>query len=251
MKTYYSLRALLLIFLLQFLSVNSYAISIENDIKMLVMKQVPYAYISKTEQKTGILYEILNKILTSSGINSSVKIIPTKRLIATMLINNNKVCTLAANSPDTSPFDLIEPIGFKIKAGILPASGIKINNYSDLKNIIIAVPLGIIFDERFHNDNTLNKITPRHYINAVKMLRIGRTDAIAGAIDILKFIAKNEGMDSYSFDKPLVMLEAEIYLICTKSVKKSFQNKLRETLIDLKNNGKVQKLLNSYFGKTW
>mgnify|MGYP003865932897 CR=1 FL=1 len=233
---------------LQLLFIVSYANDLKSDTKMLIMEQSPYGYISKSGKTTGILYEIMGEILSTSGINSSIYIIPSNRLITTMS-NNEKVCTLAANTPDVSSFDLIEPVGFKFSAGILPASGIKLNNYSNLNSIVIAVPLGVMFDEKFHNDDSLTKVRPHHYINAVKMLQRGRIDAIAGAIHVLKFLAKNEGMSLSIFGKPLILFDSDVYLVCTKSVEKYFQNKLKESLIHLKNNGKIQVLLDSYFGK--
>jgi len=228
--------------------INANASDLKNDIQILVMKQVPYGYISDEGKKTGVLYEILDKLLKESNETTSIGIIPTKRLISTML-NKEKVCSIFVNSPETSPFDIIEPIGFQITGGILPAAGIKLDDYSKLQGIVIAVPLGIIFDEKFHNDDSLKKVHPPHYINAVKMLRFGRIDAIAGAIHVLKFIAKQEGISLSIFDKPLVMIQAEMYLVCTKSVKKSMRNKLQETLIRLKREGEIQKILNSYFGE--
>jgi len=210
------------------------------------MQQPPYGYISKEGQKTGILYEILAMILKSSDMKIPINIVPTKRLISTML-NNEKVCSIVGNSPETEPFDIIGPIGYQVTVGILPAAGIKLDNYSKLQGITIAVPLGIIFDEKFHNDTTLNKVRPPHYINAVKMLKLGRIDAIAGAIPILKFLAKQQGMSLSAFDKPLVMLRGEMYLFCTKNVHKNVRDKMKETLIQLKNRGEIQKLLDYYF----
>jgi len=210
------------------------------------MQQLPYGYISGEGQKTGILYEILDRIVKASDMTIPINIMPTKRLVSTML-DNEKVCSIFVNSPDTAPFDIIEPIGYQLTGGILPASGIKLDDYSKLQELIIAVPLGIIFDEKFHNDTSLNKVRPPHYINAVKMLKRGRVDAIAGAIPILKFLAKQQGMSLSIFDKPLVMLRGEMYLFCTKSVHKNVRDKMKETLIHLKNKGEIQKLLDSYF----
>jgi len=47
--------------------------------------------------------------------------------------------------------------------------------------------------------------------------------------------------------KALVMLREEMYLFCTKSVQKNVRDKMKETLIQLKNKGEIQKLLDSYF----
>jgi len=246
MKKIYFSKILFCTVCISFLLINANASDVKNDVRIFAMKQLPYGYISKEGQKTGILYEILDMIAKESDMTIPINIVPTKRLISTML-NNEKVCSIIGNSPDTAPFDIIGPIGYQVTVGILPASGIKLDDYSSLQGIIIAVPLGIIFDEKFHNDTSLNKVRPPHYINAIKMLKLGRIDAIAGAIPILKFLAKQQGMSLSSFDKPLVMIRGEMYLFCAKSVHKNVQDKMKNTLIRLKDEGKIQKLLDSYF----
>ena len=233
----------------QLIILNSYAKSMSNDIQMLIMEQIPYGYITESGEKKGILYDILENVLISSNIENPVDIIPTKRLVFSMQDKHSKVCTIVANSPDMVLHDLIEPVGFHLTGGVLPASGIILDNYASLKNITIAVPLGIMFDEKFHNDDTLKKVRPLNYLNSVKMLKLGRVDAIAGAIPILKFLAKEQGLKLSSFEKPLVMIEADMYLTCTKSVKKSIQKRLKSRLIKLKKDGKIQKLIDIYLGE--
>jgi len=214
--------------------------------KMLIMNQTPYGFKTKEGKSTGVLYDILNEIIKSSGINKTITIVPTKRLLAIM--QENKVCTLVADTPDIVAFDLIEPVGFKLTAGILPGLGVKVDSYSSLKDKVIAVPLGIHFDKKFHKDNTLKKVRPPHYINAIKMLKKGRVDAVAGALPTLKYIAKKEGMNLMSFNKPLVLAQTEVYLVCTKDFKKNTRLKLKNAILELKSNGTIPKILVEYFG---
>jgi len=211
------------------------------------MDQSPYGFTTKDGRKTGVLYDILNQILKTSGMNQPIGIVPTKRLLS-ILQNERKVCTIVADTPDVQVFDLIEPIGFKLTAGILPGIGIKLDNYSSLKNKVIAVPLGIIFDKRFHEDDTLKKVRPHHYTNAIKMLKTKRVDAVAGALLTLKYIAKKEGMNLMSFNKPLVLAQTEAYLVCTTDLEKANREKLKKSVIKLKLNGTIEKILIEYFG---
>jgi len=234
-------------FLGLFLLIPSYANSSDDSIKVMVMSQTPYGFITKDGQKTGVLYDILNQIIKTSRIGKSISIVPTKRLVAIMK-ETQKVCTIFANSPDVSEFDYIEAIGFELTAGILPAKGIKLDNYSSLKNKVIAVPLGIIFDKKFHTDDTLIKVRPPHYINAIKMLKKGRVDAVAGALLTLRYIAKKEGMSPMFFDKPLLFGQANVYLVCTTNLNSSTREKLKKAVITLKSNGTIQRILTQYFG---
>jgi len=237
---------ILICFLLLFLSVPSYSDSKKNAIKMLIMHQIPYGFKDENNEKTGVLYDILYQIIKTSNMNKSINIVPPKRLVAMM--QDNKVCTIVANTPDIKIFDLIEPVGFKLTAGILPAIGITLDSYSSLKNKVIAVPLGIIFDKKFHMDTTLTKVRPPHYINAIKMLKKGRVDAVAGALLTLKYIAKKQGMNLTSFNRPLILAQTELYLVCTTDIEKDNRKRLKNAVIELKLNETIKKIFIKYFG---
>jgi len=217
------------------------------SLRMVTMEQFPYGYRTKAGKPKGVWYEVLNKIIVKSGVNIKNEITPTKRLIRN-IDKNNKLCTLFADRatmPDS--FDVLGGIGQVLSAGILPKKGVKIENYKDLKNIIIAVPLGIEFNNHFDNDLTIQKVHPPQYFNAIKMLFKGRVDAVAGAIPVLKYIAKSEGISESEFDRPLIFLTTDIYLMCTHRVKKAIRDKLRMSLNELKDNGEIRKIIDQYF----
>jgi len=248
MKTKLILQALpqaIALWLLLILSVN--VNSAEGDVGMVAMEQIPYGFESDDGQITGVIYDLLKEIRAASGVGLAVDIEPAKRLLAT-LFRGKRTCTIVVNSPEiVDVLDVVEPIGFTITAGILPVAGIKLEDYSDLAGKLIAVPLGIQFDEKFHNDNSLNKISTPQYINAIKMMRAGRVDAVAGAISVLKYIAGQEGLMATFFDKPLVFAESDFYLVCSFKLSKNERAKLQQAVIKLRSNGKIQEILGSYF----
>ncbi len=140
---------------------------VSEDFIMATMAQLPYGYLSETGEYTGIWYEILNKIILESGIDIKNKIVPTKRLVR-FLDSNHNICTiLADNNERSGNFDVLGEIGQTLSAGILPKKGIKIETYADLKNITIAVPLGIEFYNAFDNDLALKKVHPSQYQNVI------------------------------------------------------------------------------------
>jgi polar amino acid transport system substrate-binding protein len=218
-----------------------------NDIAILTIAQMPYGYSSNNDEPTGVFYDILNEIVTSSGINAKNVITPPKRIYN--LINSNaKICILSADTPlIMARLDKIEPIDFIFQAGILPNTGIELSDYSSLKDITIAVPLGINVDEKFHNDNNLTKVFPSQYLNAIKMLKINRVDAVAGAISTLKFIAKLEGMKDKDLGKPLIFSQYNVNLFCSYNIPQDTKKKLKEAIINLKNKGIITNIINHYF----
>jgi len=230
-----------------FFHVNSEQVQAgKNTITMVTMDQIPYAFLSINGEQTGVLFDILNKISQESGIGKSNQIVPSKRIFS-YLTQNDNTCTIVADvSTITTNFDLIEPIGYTLSVGILPRAGINLTEYADLAKLTIAVPLGIIFDDNFHNDKSLNKISPPQYSNAIQMMKKGRVDAIAGAFSSLKYIAKMHGMVPNDFGSPLIMKQNELNLVCSKKVAKATREKLKNTVVTLKKNKSIETIIKRY-----
>jgi len=228
---------------------TSSAFDDKNNITMATMEQIPYGFWKDNGKPTGVLYEILNRIIIESDVKQPNSILSKKRLLATMLTQQN-TCSLLGDTPEVvNTYDLIEPIGLTVNAGILPKSGVVLVDYSSLKGLTIAVPLGINFDKKLNEYKGFSIVTPRNYVNALKMLKIGQVDAIAGAISTLKFIGKKEGMTATYFDHPLILSHIEIILTCNYGLPKEARKKLKNAVIALRSNGDIQSILDSYFDK--
>jgi len=240
---------LFLIFLLLIASATANEFNVDNDITMITMDQIPYGFSEDNGKTTGVLYDILNEIMVESGIEQPNKVLSPMRIIATMT-NQSNVCTLVADTPEViSMFDLIEPIGYKMSAGVLPRVGIKLLNYSSLKELTIAVPFGNYINEEFNNDNALTLVSARNYINAIKLLKSRQVDAIAGAISTIMFIGKKEGMTNKDFEQPFLFSQNDIQLVCTNGLAKKTREKLKNAVLKLKSNGEIQNIISGYFGK--
>jgi ABC-type amino acid transport substrate-binding protein len=211
------------------------------------MDQIPYGYKDDKGNNTGVLFEVMNLIMQASGIGKKHTLIPSKRL-GVKLFSGSPVCVIVANTPEVTIQSLIEPIGYPLKMGILPRNNRGITDYKSLTGKTVAVPLGIQFDERFHNDTNIIKVSPPQYINAIKMLQAGRVDAVAGALVNLKSIAKNLGMSDTDLATPIILMQNEMYLICSKEVLLATRQKLKNTVIHLKSTGKISTILRRYLG---
>ncbi len=219
----------------------------ESDIAMLTVDQMPYGYTLNNGKSTGVLYDILNEIKILSGINSENVITPVKR-IHNLINSNANICLLAADSRLLkTKLDNIEPINFFLQAGILPKQDVELSDYSSLKGLTIAIPAGINVDDRFHNDKELTKVFPSQYLNAIKMLKINRVDAVAGAISTLQFIAKLEGIKAKELGSPLIFSQYSVNLFCSNNILKKTRNKLKAAVITLKKNGRITEIINNYF----
>jgi len=220
---------------------------VKKNLDMVTLGQIPYGFSTAEGELKGAFYEILNEIMVVSKIGNANNILPFKRVLARIRADK-KFCTIAANDDDNTPlFDLVEPIGFKMVTGVLPAPTIELNDYSNLKGISIAVPLGAFISDKFNNDNTLIKVSSSKYDNAIKMLKSDRVDAVAGSIPALMYITKKQGIDKNYFGKPLLLQSFDVYLLCSYGLSPEVRSSLKKTLIELKSKGKVQQILNDYF----
>jgi len=212
---------------------------------MLTMDQVPYGYKDKEGNNTGVLFDVMNAIIAASGIGKKHTLIPSKRL-GVKLVSGSPVCVIVANTPDVTTQSLIAPIGYSLKMGILPKIDRGITDYASLTGKTVAVPLGIEFDTVFHNDTSIIKVSPPQYINAIKMLKAGRVDAVAGALINLKKIATSIGMKDKDLAPPIILTQNEMYLICSEEVLITTRQKLKQTVINLKSAGVISTILRRY-----
>ncbi len=222
----------------------------KSNITMITMEQIPYGFYDPDGKPTGVLFDILKIIMKQSNIGNKNLLLPPIRIMHRMLAE--PACTVVADTHEiVSNFDLVEPIGLEMKSGIIPRSGLIFADYASLANKRIAVPLGILFDQRFENDPSIIKEFPPKYLNAIRMLINGRVDGVAGSILALKYIAKREGVDAKKFGKPLALKINTMYLVCSKNLANEIKSKLKKTVKLLKQNGKIKHILEHYFGKNY
>jgi ABC-type amino acid transport substrate-binding protein len=211
------------------------------------MDQIPYGYKNEKGNDSGVLFDILNAIMLDSGIGENNTITPTKRLVLKMS-SGHPTCSLIANTPDTeTSLNVIAPIGYFLKGGILPSINSGITDYKSLQGKIVAVPLGVKFDKLFNDDKNIIKVSPPKYINAMKMLKAGRVDAVAGAIANLKLIAKSIGIANKDLAPAIILMEGEVQLVCSKEVLIATRQRLEKTVTQLKASGEIQTILLRYF----
>ncbi len=223
---------------------------INSEIAMVTMDQIPYGFVSADGKHTGVLYDILNEIIRESDVGRINEITPPQRVFLQM-ISNKKTCSLVADLPSVvSNLDLIELIGYEVVFGILPKSGNDLIGYKDLTNLTIGIPLGMDVNDYIKNDIIFSIVSPPKYINAIRMMKKGRVDGVAGNLSALKYIARAEGMTAADFGTPFILQRNNVYLVCTSIITKESRQKLKKAVIKLKENGTIKTILKRYFNES-
>ncbi len=219
-----------------------------NTVRFATMELVPYGMIASDGTITGYLHEISNLILKTAGYPPQNAVLPIKRVIKGLVIGEFD-CSIFAETPYAKDnFKLLEKIGKKLEVGVLPAKGIKLNVYEDLSDIKIALPLGISLSPKFDTDKDLEKISSNGYFQAVKMLSKGRVNAIAGALDSMRFSARQIGLDpAQTFDKPLLFVDLDMWLTCpNKKLAPEAIERLRAAVRKLRKRGEILDIIDRY-----
>ncbi|MCJ8319152.1 MAG: ABC transporter substrate-binding protein [Colwellia sp.] len=236
-----------LIVILLVVPLHTSATNEDKNISMMTLELFPYGFMNDEGKRDGVLYKLMNEIIVESGVGKSKGVFPAQRLVI-QFDKPKGMCTIVLDTPYVEhQLEAVEPIGYSLSMGILPKAGVKINSYLDLRSIIVAIPRGVYVDERFMKDKTMSKAPTSKYYSALQMLKLGRVDAIAGAVQSITYLAKNEEFTTLAFDKPLIFSENEMTLFCNQAVHQDIKKILKNTVIKLKENGKIKKILDKYF----
>lgn len=218
----------------------------EDEIVMLTMNLIPYGFYNTQGEATGVLFDVMNQIIDQSKIGKSHHLVPINRKLS-LLAEKRKICALGANTSDIVAKNIIiEPINYLVTAGVISRSPKNLNNYESLKQLVIAVPQGVYFDEKFAHDPSLNKVDTLRYLSAVKNFQLGYVDAIAGAIETIKYVAEVEGVSEKAFSEPFVFQRYNIVLYCTPYVSEDLRKKLRTVVKSLNKAGVIANIIQKY-----
>ncbi len=199
----------------------------------------PYAYRMEDGSRHGLLFETSELIIKDAGLSGDLHLLPIKRLLRN--ISNESIdCSLVAGTPKVKKtFRLIEAIGQEFMAGVFPRAGVSIKTYADLAGLIIAVPRGVMFDPLFDQDKSLKKFYAKGYDEAIKLLSLGRVDAVAGSLTTYEISAKADDIPNGDiFGRPLVFYKTPLWLGCSHNRPSAEKiDRLRSTVIKLRKNG--------------
>ncbi|MCW9032717.1 MAG: transporter substrate-binding domain-containing protein [Rhodospirillales bacterium] len=212
-----------------------------------IMALAPYGFKDTNGQWKGNWLEISHALAKRSNIKMDINVRPVARLTHQMGAGTLD-CIIAAEVPFTEErYSRVARVGYSLEFGVLPAKGIELNSYDDLKNIAIAVSLGTKMGLPFDEDTSLQKVQTRDYLTAIKMLERKRVDAVVGVLSSLKYSSKLAGQENVKFGKPFVFKTLPINFYCMpNSQTKIYWPKIKETLSGLNEDGTIRRILNRY-----
>jgi len=165
--------------------------------------------------KVDVIYERLGEI---TGVKFDVQDYPYARVIESMKNGRLDVAIIFKNKSIKNFVTYVAEVS-KSKVIIIPSRRFDLNSYEDLYSLhSIAVLRNASFERHFDSDDELNKFTMIDYEQGLKMMVLGRMDAIVGSKSGLEESINSLEIDSSKFGNPFILNNKEWWLhVSTKS----------------------------------
>ena len=198
----------------------------------------------------GIDMEIIHKLAKELGHTIKLVPCPWKRclkmmeqgeidLLASVLFKQEREKYMAYIKPQYIHVSHV----FYTKKG----SPIKIKKYNDLHSLIIGRELGAVNFEPFDSDPKINKVDLINNDQMLKLLLLGRVDAVVGEGTMLSYVANKNGLSNkitlQSFKK---IGRHSYFTLSRKSRHIDKENAFNLAMKKLSKNGQLQKTINKY-----
>ncbi|MCW8916012.1 MAG: transporter substrate-binding domain-containing protein [Magnetovibrio sp.] len=215
-----------------------------NLLRFGIMALAPYGFQDNNGNWVGNLYEIADAIIAEGGFEGYSQVVPLKRLFQKDRLD----CSIAGAVPFMEKnYARVASLGQELVFGIMPLKQVTLNAYEDLKELVIAVPLGVNVGLPFDEDERLKKIEVRDYSASMRMLERERVDAAAGVINSLLFSARIYDVDEDKFGEPLVFSSLPLNVYCEReSITRGYWDQIDAAVEALKSKGEIDRIMKKY-----
>ena len=224
----------------------------------------PYQFQTEDGQLSGLDIDVITAVLKHAGYKIQFKSIPWKRILNTSLKSGEiDIALSATKTPAREKFAYFSSTAYAPWDSILFIHKSKQKQFENIKtlsdishhNITLGVSRGSIYSEEYERLLNNPEFKSKLYFsakeeNALKMLLSGRVDAIlASGIGTLNAIKNQPVEDSIHLHIYLsndTHDSGSHFMLSKKSVTLNDLNRINQSLIELKNNHTIDRLLNKY-----
>lgn len=215
------------------------------ELKLITIEVAPWAFENPdTRVREGAFIELAREIGRRGGYDISISLTPFARVYRE-LESGGHDCTVLI--PLSEAVVRHGEVVSHHDMGIVPHRDIPVRRYEQLRDLDISLLRGSAITERFDNDDSLHKVYDTDYLIALRKLSRGRTDAIAGAIPTIRYLAEAHGLDSY-IGEPLKLGEVPLHLQCSlASDVLDILPDLNRIIREMKADGVVERIKEKYY----
>lgn len=197
---------------------------------------------------SGIYYDMANLIAKESGYLPSNEIFPYARIMLELKSGQTDMTIMFKYKEMEGYVTYIAPLP-SLKNVVFGLNGTDYTSFSSLKGKRIAYLRGAKFSEEIDNDPDIYRFETLNFIQAVKMLMVGRVDAVIGPMDPILSAALQLNEDINLFGEPFVVSERTPWVqISNNSLGKLSPQKLKSAYKKIIEHDELSKLRKQYLG---
>ncbi len=214
-------------------------------IKIRTIDVLPYGIKTDTNS-SGIYYDIANLLAKEAGYKVNNYIYPYARIIFELKSGKTDM-TIMFKYKELEEFVIyIAPLP-TLKTVVIGPRGTTFDSLNSLKGKRVGYLRGAKFSDAVDNDPDIIAIETIDFIQALRMLMIGRVDAIIGPMTPILSAAADLHLGNDFFGKPFIVDERTPWVqISRKSVDRISTEKLRAVFNEINKRGELEKIRNKY-----
>lgn len=237
---------MLVVSMLLFFSANALA----EELTVVYANWAPYTF-TKDGKATGIIIDTVKEACKRLNIVSKFQLLPWKRALKYMKKGRTDALLTPIYTEERTEFMYYSSEPANMERTVFLArkgSGIKVNGLDDLKGKSVAVVRGYSYTPEFDSRSDIKKIECNDDEQTVRILAKKRVLIAVGEEGVLRFSAKQIG---FQVEVAGVLIEVPGYMCFSKKALgpkgKTMAEKFGKTLRQLKEEGVIEKIRNSYF----
>ncbi len=196
----------------------------------------------------GIIPEILQKVSDKTGYKLKLQLVPYKRMFL-QLDTGQADFSIFFKTPQSH--EVATPIAkvYTLKNVIVGRKDIHIEEYEDLKNYTIALPLGNYYKKQFDEDTSLKKTFVPGFKNSVSLLLNQRTDLVAAPYVSILYHLGEKGYSKDILGEPYVLSYVSAWLQASrqsKNLSPEILETLKNAIKNLNKEGVIEDIMIKY-----
>ena len=207
----------------------------------------PYVLHDDPEGRLGLFVDINAAIASRAGIPFTDSVLPIARVVKNME-HGVSDCAVIVQTPWTKDnFIQVAEIHNRLEIVVVTRPGLSISSIEDLHGLRLAMPRGAFRDLPVSTDPDIEQVLTKGYQQSIRLLRVGRVDAIAGSAISFFHYFSGEGMTRRDIGVIFPFERNALWLQCAKGqLSEEILTKLDRATEALRSEGIFQDLVARY-----
>jgi len=218
----------------------------ENEVIEIRTIGIPPYGIQIDEKPSGVYFDAVNRLTSSAGYRVNNRIAPYARIIRELQAGVTDMSIMFKYKQLEDFVVYIAPLE-PLKIVVMGLEGTDFDSVNSLKGKSIAYLRGAKFSDAIDNDQEIIRVDTTSFTQGIKMLMLGRVDAIIGPLDPIMFKTEEITANKNIFGVPLIIDERTPWLqVSKKSVDKVSVEKLQTIFQKMVKLGELTALRTKY-----